>query len=76
MGDGFGGGWVVLGGGCSVGALDVEAFVGEGEVAAGEGLDEGDVDGFVVGFEGGGGGAGFAVGEDEDGEGHFGGFEK
>ena len=32
------------------------------------------MDGFVVGFEGGGGSAWFAVGEDEDGEGHFGGF--
>lgn len=39
---------------------------------AGDGLDEGHVCRFVVGFEGGGGNGGFAVEDEEDGVGHFG----
>ena len=37
----------------------------------GDALHERDVDGFPMGPEGGGGGVGFAVGEDEDGAGRF-----
>jgi len=54
------------------GSLDVASGVRLGEERAGDGLEEGDVVGFVVGFEGRGGEAGFAGGEEEDHEGHFG----
>lgn len=45
--------------------------MGDGEEGAREGFDEGDVGGFVVGEELGWGNALFAVGENEDGVGHF-----
>lgn len=40
------------------------------EERAGEGAEEGDVDGLVVGFEGAGGEGGETGGEEEDGVGH------
>ena len=66
-------GWVVgvFVGICGFGPLNVEAPVGLGEVGAGEVLDERDMAGLVVGFEGRGGGTGFAVGVDKDGEWHY-----
>ena len=61
-----------VGGGVDFGSLDVTAGVAFGEVWAGEGLDEGDVAGFIVGFEVGWGGSWLAPGEDEGGVGHCG----
>lgn len=52
--------------------MDVGTGVGDWEERTDDGLDEGDVDVFVVGTEVGGGRAGFAVGEEKDCEDHFG----
>lgn len=53
------------------GAVDVVSGVGYWKGGAGDGVDEGHVGGFVVGFEGGGGDGGVAVEDEEDGVGHF-----